>query len=67
MGTQDPGPNRSPAPPRPTPEDPREHEPVRDPPIYPEHDDVGVEEVRQADHASGVETPDLSADDAPDR
>jgi len=25
--------------PQPTPEDPREHEPVRDPPIYPEHDD----------------------------
>jgi hypothetical protein len=32
----------------PTPEDPREHEPMRDPPIYPEHDD-GEGEVRQAD------------------
>jgi hypothetical protein len=43
----------------PTPEDPREHEPMRDPPIYPEHDD----EVRQADGASGVEVPDPSPDD----
>ena len=42
----------------PTPEDPREHEPMRDPPIYPEHDD----EVRQADDASGVEAPDPSPD-----
>jgi hypothetical protein len=47
----------------PTPEDPREHEPMRDPPIYPEHDDVGVEEVRQANDASGVEAPDPSPDD----
>jgi hypothetical protein len=38
----------------PTPEDPREHEPMRDPPIYPEHDD-GEGEVRQAD---GIEAPD---------
>jgi hypothetical protein len=34
-------------PPGPTPEDPREPEPMRDPPIYPEHDD-GEGEVRQA-------------------
>jgi hypothetical protein len=38
----------APEPPKtPTPEDPREHEPMRDPPIYPEHDD-GEGEVRQA-------------------
>jgi hypothetical protein len=52
---------RSPSTPRtgPTPEDPREHEPMRDPPIYPEHDD----EMRLTDGASGVEAPDPSPDD----
>ena len=47
-----------PPPPEPTPEDPREHEPMRDPPIYPEHDD-GEGEVRQAD---GIEAPNPSPD-----
>jgi hypothetical protein len=42
-----PGPGSSAPSPRPTPEDPREHEPMRDPPIYPEHDD-GEGEVREA-------------------
>lgn len=42
----------------PTPEDPREPEPTRDPPIYPEHDD-GEGEVR---HAEGIEAPDPSPD-----
>jgi hypothetical protein len=55
------GRSQPPAPrPGPTPEDPREHEPMRDPPIDPEHDDVGVEELRQADDASGVAAPDPS-------
>jgi hypothetical protein len=36
---------------------------MRDAPVYPEHDDVGVEEVRQANDASGVEAPDPSSDD----
>ena len=61
----EPHPGRS-EPPRPrtgpTPEDPREHEPVRDPPIYPDHDDVGVEEIRQAHETFGVESPDPSPD-----
>ena len=47
-----------PPPPQPTPEDPREHEPMRDPPIYPEHDD-GEGEVRQA---GGIEAPNPSPD-----
>jgi hypothetical protein len=47
-----------PPPPGPTPEDPSEHEPMRDPPIYPEHDDVEGE-VRQAD---GIEAPNPSPD-----
>jgi hypothetical protein len=51
---------QTPAPPtRPTPEDPRENEPMRDPPIYPEHDDDGEGEVRQA---GGIEAPDSSPD-----
>jgi hypothetical protein len=41
----------------PTPEDPREHEPMRDPPIYPDHDDE--REVRQA---GGIEAADPSPD-----
>ena len=61
----EPDPERS-APPRartgPTPEDPREHEPMRDPPIYPDHDDVGVEEIRQARGIGGIESPDPSPD-----
>jgi hypothetical protein len=44
--------------PQPTPEDPREPEPVRDPPIYPEHDD-GAGEVRQA---HGIKAPCPSPD-----
>jgi hypothetical protein len=46
---------------RPTPEDPREHEPMRDPPIYPEHDDDddGEGEVRQA---GGIEAAARSPD-----
>jgi len=44
--------------PAPTPEDPRKHEPVRDPPVYPDHDD-GADEVSQAD---GTEEPDPSPD-----
>jgi len=61
-----PGPSQpTPSPSGPTPEDPREHEPMRDPPIYPERDDdVGVKEVRQANGASGVEAPDPLPDDA---
>jgi hypothetical protein len=51
-----------PPPPGPTPEDPREHEPMRDPPIYPEHDN-GEGEVRQA---HGIEAPDLSPDSVVD-
>ena len=66
MGTSeqpDSGPGRAADPTRlPTPEDPREHEPMRDPPIYPEHDDVGVEEIRQARGDRGVEAPDPSPD-----
>ena len=46
----------------PTPEDPQQHEPTRDPPIYPEHDDVGVEEIRQAQAPPGIEAPDPSPD-----
>jgi len=56
-GSQPPNPRTGP-----TPEDPREHEPMRDPPIYPEHDDVGVEEIRQAGGNSGIEAPDPSPD-----
>jgi hypothetical protein len=41
----------------PTPEDPREQEPMRDPPIFPDHDDVGVEEIRQAGAKPGVDAP----------
>jgi hypothetical protein len=66
MGTSkqpDSGPGRAADPSHlPTPEDPREHEPMRDPPIYPEHDDVGVEEIRQAHRDRGVEAPDPSPD-----
>jgi len=46
------------APKNPTPEDPREHEPMRDPPIYPEHDD-GEGEVRQA---GAIASPDPAPD-----
>jgi hypothetical protein len=53
---------RDPDPPKdPTPEDPREHEPMRDPPIYPEHDD-GEGEVRQTRGIRGIEAPDPSPD-----
>lgn len=69
----DPHPERTPSPTPgtgPTPEDPREHEPVRDPPIYPEHDDDRSEGVRQADDAEGVMAPDRAPDevvyDSPD-
>jgi hypothetical protein len=48
-----------PEPPKdPAPEDPREHEPMSDPPIYPEHD-AGEGEVREA---RGIEAPDPSPD-----
>jgi hypothetical protein len=43
---------------RPTPEDPHEREPMRDPPIYPEHDN-GEGEVREAE---GIEAADPSPD-----
>ena len=46
----------------PTPEDTQQHAPVRDPPIYPEHDDVGVEQIRQAQAHRGIEAPDPSPD-----
>lgn len=37
----------------PTPEDPRENEPIQDPPIDPEHDDVErVNPVRQGEQAA---------------
>lgn len=54
----------SPADPRtPVPEeDPHETEPMRDPPIYPERDSVGVEEIREASGNCGVESPDPSPD-----
>lgn len=45
----------------PAPEDPREHEPVRDPPIYPDHDDA-LEEVRQVRRDGGVEATAASPD-----
>jgi hypothetical protein len=31
---------------KPTPEDPREHEPMRDPPVHPEHDVEGEAQPR---------------------
>jgi hypothetical protein len=43
----------------PTPEDPRQNEPMHDPPVNPEHDIEREEPVRQA---RGVETPDPSPD-----
>jgi hypothetical protein len=46
-----PAPGSSAPNPVPTPEDPREDEPMRDPPIYPEHDD-GAGEIREALAAS---------------
>ncbi|HSY07046.1 MAG TPA: hypothetical protein VK820_00755 [Steroidobacteraceae bacterium] len=54
-----PGSGQTPASPsHPTPEDPREHEPMRDPPIYPEHDgDEG--EIHEA---AGIEALDPSPD-----
>ena len=60
MAIHEPDPSRSPEPPprtAPTPEDPREHEPVRDPPVYPEHDDLGAAEVRQAGQARAQKQP----------
>jgi hypothetical protein len=47
----------------PTPEDPREHEPVRDPPIYPDHDDGAVEEIRRAGGSGAIKGP-MPAPDA---
>jgi hypothetical protein len=44
-----PGPSQPTTPPSgPAPEDPREREPMRDPPIEPDHDDVGIESLRQS-------------------
>ena len=49
----------------PTPEDPRQHEPIHDPPVDPEHDDVErVNPVRQAD--GDVERGVGAKDPAPD-
>jgi hypothetical protein len=62
----------SPNPPLPTPEDPRQNEPIHDPPVDPEHDIERPEPVRQAGRANtarganvrgGIETPDPSPDD----
>ena len=42
-------PTPTPHPNTPTPEDPRQNEPIRDPPVDPEHDDVErLNPVRQA-------------------
>jgi hypothetical protein len=50
-------------PPAPVPEeDPHETEPMRDPPVYPERDAVGVEEIHEASGNYGVESPDPSPD-----
>jgi len=38
----------------PTPEDPREREPIRDPPVHPEHDVERKNPVRQADPESDL-------------
>jgi hypothetical protein len=46
----------------PTPQDPQEREPMRDPPITPDHDDAGVEEIRQAGRKSGIEARDPAPD-----
>jgi|GEM_PF-1743771 len=48
---------------KPTPEDPRQREPMQDPPVDPEHDDIERENpVRQAGGGRGVEAPDPSPD-----
>jgi hypothetical protein len=48
----------------PTPEDPRQREPIRDPPVDPEHDDVKrINPVRQAED---VERGVRAKDPAPD-
>ena len=46
----------------PTPEDPREHEPIHDPPIDPEHDDVErVNPVRQGEGEAAADEAALRA------
>lgn len=52
----------------PTPEDPRQREPIHDPPVDPEHDDFERENpVRQADEADDPDDFDPGADpDPPD-
>jgi hypothetical protein len=56
-----PGPND---PDTPTPEqDPHEPEPMRDPPMYPERDFVGVEEICEpGGRSGGIEAPDPPPD-----
>ena len=51
---QNPG-QRGADPATPTPEDPREKEPIRDPPVDPEHDIDQEEPVRQAEESQGGE------------
>jgi hypothetical protein len=54
----------NPPPSTPTPEDPREREPIHDPPVNPEHDVERETPVRQAegDIEKGVEPADPSPD-----
>jgi hypothetical protein len=64
INPEDPSPGeKGPADPgTPIPEDPHETEPMHDPPIYPERDVVGVEEIRAASGNYGVESADPSPD-----
>ena len=45
----------------PAPADPREPEPMRDPPIYPERDDGDIAEVREGTEGA-IEAPEPSPD-----
>lgn len=52
--------SQPPRPMTPTPEDPREREPIQDPPVNPEHDIERKEPVRQAE---GIEAGNPNADE----
>jgi hypothetical protein len=70
LPTTPPRQGETPRPSGPTPEDPRQREPIHDPPVDPEHDEVERENpVRQASGKPrgsgerGIEAPDPSPDD----
>jgi hypothetical protein len=54
--------SQPPTPPGPATEDPREREPIQDPPVNPDYDDDGAEAVGQANDKTGRPVPQPAPD-----